>query len=556
MAAARRGHPAAAWPWWLLAGLALAAGVWLRASQLRTQMLFDDEWHAVRMLIRSDMAGIAGHFGFADYCIPLTLYYRWLYEHAMLDEWAMHLPLLLAGCALLPVAPWLLRASLAPATRATWVALLAVSPPLVYFSRTARPYALLALCGVVAIAAFRNWYERRGSPRTWACLYVVATFVAGWAHLLSLVFTLWPFAWHGLGALRGCLDRATRPAAARRLASLAGLGVATVLPLALVLAPPLLGDWASMAAKAGTNTVSVESVFRTFLMQFGLADARAAAPVAALFAFGAWRLWRRERALVALVLSGCVVGAIVVCAARPAWIQHAPVLVRYAAPVLPFLLLFLAEGIAGLAGKLRVPAFAALAAGIAVAILAWRGPLPQWYYTPNQFMGHALFQFDYAADANPYVTELELGPVSAFYRDLARRPAGSVTLIEAPGLLESNYVPDPWLQQIHRQNVKHALAAPVCGSGEGWDEYPYTATGDRFTRVARLAELLDGATWGGDYLVLRLTPWTLPPGARFPWPVAWPDMPACIAKVEGILGAPVFRDETIVVFDLHGTRRR
>lgn len=554
MAEARRGHPAAAWPWWLLAGLAFAAGAWLRASQLRTQMLFDDEWHAVRMLIGSDMGRIASHFGFADYCIPLTLYYRWLYQHAMLDEWAMHLPLLIAGCALLPAAPWLLRTSLAPATRATWIALLAVSPPLVYFSRTARPYAVLAVCGVVALVSFRNWYERRGSPRAWACIYVAATFVAGWAHLLSLVFTLWPFAWYGFGALRGCLDRTTRRAAARRLASLIGLGVVTAMPLALALGPPLLGDWASMAAKAGTNTVSVESVLRTFLMQFGLAHAWAAAPVAALFAFGAWRLWRRERGLVALVLSGCVVGAIVVCAARPAWIQHAPVLVRYAAPVLPFLLLFLAEGIAGLVERLRAPALAALAAGLVVAILVWRGPLPQWYYAPNQFMGHALFQFDYAADANPYVTELELGPVSAFYRDLARRPAGSVTLIEAPGLLESNYVPDPWLQQIHRQNVKHALAAPVCGSGEGWDEYPYTASGDRFTRVARLADLLDGASWGGDYLVLRLKPWTLPPGAQFPWPVAWPDMPACIAKVEARLGAPVFRDETIVVFDLHATR--
>jgi len=555
LAEATRERPRATWPWWLLAGVALVAGVWLRASQLRTQMLFDDEWHAVRMLIRSDMAGIATHFGFADYCIPLTLYYRWLYEHAMLDEWAMHLPLLLAGCALLVVAPWLLRASLAPATRATWVALLAVSPPLIYFSRTARPYALLALCGVVALVAFRNGYERRGSPRAWAVVYVAATFVAGWAHLLSLVFTLWPFAWHGLGALRGCIGRSTRAEASRRLASLVAFGVVTAIPLALALVPPLLGDWASMAAKAGTNAVSVDSVFRTFLMQFGLADAWASVPVAALFAFGAWRLWQRERELVALVLSGCVVGALVVCAARPAWIQHAPVLVRYAAPVLPFLLLFLAEGIAGMVERLRVPAVAAIAACALVAVLAWRGPLPHWYYVPNQFMGHALFQFDYAAQANPYVTELELGPVPAFYRELARRPAGSVTLIEAPGLMESNFMPDPWLQQIHRQNVKHALVAPVCGTGEGWDEYPYTATGDRFTRVARLADILDGATWGADYLVLRLKPWTLPPGERFPWPVAWPDMPACVAKVEARLGAPVFTDDAIVVFALpHAAR--
>ena len=546
-------HRRAAWPWWLVSGIASTAGVWLRLSQLRSQTLVDDEWHAVRMLIRADMAGIATHFGLADYCIPLTLYYRWLYEHAMLGEWAMHLPLLVAGCALLVVAPWLLRASLGPATRATWIMLLAISPSLVYFSRTARPYALLALCGVVALVAFRNWYERRGSPQAWGALYLAATVLAGWAHLLSLVFTLWPFAWHGLGALRGCLMRTTRPAAARRLASLAAFGGLVALALAFALLPPLIGDWTSMAAKAGTSSATIESLHRTFLMQFGLADAWASAPVAVLFAFGAWRLWRRERELVLLVLSACLVGAVVVCAARPAWIQHAPVLVRYAAPVLPFLLLFFAEGIAGTCARLRAPSAAAITC-VAIGLLVWRGPLPDWYYEPNQFMGHAMFQFDYAADANPYVTQLELGPVPAFYRDLARRPPGSVTLIEAPGLMHSNYMPDPWLQRIHRQNVKHALAAPVCGTGEGWDEYPYTATGDRFTRMARLADLLDGATWGGDYLVLRLKPWTLPPGGQFPWPVAWPDMPACVAKVEARLGAPMFRDEAIVVFDLHATR--
>ena len=149
-----RARSRAAWPWWLLGIAALAVGVFLRAWQLRSQMLLDDEWHAVRMLIRADMDGIADHFGLADYCIPLTLYYRWLYEHAALSEWAMHLPLLVAGIALLVVAPWLLRRSLPIATNATWVALLAVSPLLVYFSRTARPYALLALCGVIAFVAF------------------------------------------------------------------------------------------------------------------------------------------------------------------------------------------------------------------------------------------------------------------------------------------------------------------------------------------------------------------------------------------------------------------
>ena len=188
-----------------------------------------------------------------------------------------------------------------------------------------------------------------------------------------------------------------------------------------------------------------------------------------------------------------------------------------------------------------------------LAVLVARGPLPSWYYAPNQFMGHALFQFDYDARTNPYVTQLELGPVPTFFTELAKKPPGSVTLIETPARAQSNYVPDPWLQKIHHQNVKFALAAPVCGVGD-WDEYPYTATGARFARIGKLADILDGATWGADYLVLRMHPWTLPPGKDFPWPVAWPDMAACEAKVEAKLGAPFYRDDAITVFALKPAR--
>src|SRR5215467_6492063 len=120
-----------AWPWLALAVLAFVAGVWLRVWQLREQTLIDDEWHAVRMLIGSDAADIATHFGFADHCIPLTLYYRWLYDLGALSEWQMHLPLLIAGILMLIVVPMLLRQMVAWPTRAIWLALLAISPVLV-----------------------------------------------------------------------------------------------------------------------------------------------------------------------------------------------------------------------------------------------------------------------------------------------------------------------------------------------------------------------------------------------------------------------------------------
>jgi hypothetical protein len=122
-------------------------------------------------------------------------------------------------------------------------------------------------------------------------------------------------------------------------------------------------------------------------------------------------------------------------------------------------------------------------------------------------------------------------------------------LIEAPAKLISNFVPDAWYQAIHRQNIKYALLAPVCG-GEA-DEIPPTADGAHFRRLGKLADILDGATWGADYLVLRLHPWSVPPGVEQPWP----DMAACVGKVSARLGPPVYDDGQLVVYALASARK-
>jgi hypothetical protein len=252
----------------------------------------------------------------------------------------------------------------------------------------------------------------------------------------------------------------------------------------------------------------------------------------------------RARDFTGYIASTIVVGVLVVALSRPAWVQHQQTFVRYVLPIVPFVLLFVAEGIVFVVAKLRVHALAAAAAALLVAGLVIAGPIPGYSYYPNQFMGHELFQFDYDASANPYATRLQLGPVPRFYSELATRPPGSITLIEAPARIISHYLPDPWYQQIHHQNVKFALVAPVCGDG---DEIPYTEGGTRFRRIGKLSDVMEGATWGADYLVLRLQPWSVPPGLEMPWP----DMAECTAKVQARLGPAAYRDEQIVVFALH-----
>ena len=64
--------------------LPLLVGAWFRSDQLGSQVLIEDEWHALHKLLGSGYADIASHFGYADYSIPLTLVDRWLYRCGLL----------------------------------------------------------------------------------------------------------------------------------------------------------------------------------------------------------------------------------------------------------------------------------------------------------------------------------------------------------------------------------------------------------------------------------------------------------------------------------------
>jgi hypothetical protein len=536
----RAANATAATAWYVLAACAIVAGVYLRVTQLPIQILLDDEWHAIHEILHADVRGIVTSFGLADYSIPLTLYYRFLALHGGLTEWEMHVPPLVAGLAFLVIGPLLLRRQASPAVLATWMVLLATSPLHVYLSRTARPYALTCLLAFMAVIAFRNARLEPARRRAWDAVYVVATVLSGWLHLVTLPFTLLPFLHYALLSLARERDGARWVS----LRTLAWLGVATALPLAGVLVPPLLGSRAQLIAKAGTDSLTLESVYRTVLMLYGSGSPWVSIVGAALAAAGVRRWWRRDAGFVAYVAFVCLGAAVAIAAARPQWIHHPLVLARYLLPALPFLLLFASEGaiaaVGSMPGALRVPSIAMGALALFAA-----GPIPGYLYDPNQFMGHQRFQFDYDPAHNPYETQIPREPVPAFYRTLARQAPQSLTLIEAPWRLESNFIPHPWYQQVHRQYVKIGLVTPTCGVRD-FGEYPASVTSLRFRYFVHLSDILDGRATGADYLVMHLVPWKIPPDAQ----VEWPDVAACLPKIEAVLGAPTYRDERIVVFDL------
>lgn len=530
--------------WIVLLTLALAVGVFLRCYQLGSQILLDDEWHAIHKLLHADAGDIATHLGLADYSIPLTLYFRFLFQHGGLSEWGMRLPMLLAGIGLLIVAPRLLRRQAPPATLVVWTALMAISPFMIYHSRTARPYAITTLLVFVAIIAFRQWWRRSDRRWRWAWAYVACTVLAGWLHLITLPFTLLPFIFCGipvLGELRG----RKRHAAWRKIRGLALLGALTAGLLAAVILPPLLNDWGALAGKAGTDSVTLESTYRSLLLCLGSASPLVFVALILLLVAGVYSWWRRDAEFVAYIGTIMIGAAVALALSHPAWVQHPGTYARYLQPAVPFLLLFVAEGFALLTSSLAAVVQAALAlAGLAALFFA--GPIPGYEYNPNQFMGHPYFQFDYDPAYNLYRTQLPDGPIPAFYRRLASsQPPRSLTLVEAPWSLETNHDPEPLYQMLHRQYVKIGLVTPVCGVRD-YGEYPETEGGLRLEQFVHLSALLRGNLGDADLLVMHLHSW--PP--NLPPPPQWPDLATCLGQIEQQFGAPVYRDDDIEVFAL------
>jgi hypothetical protein len=521
--------------WLVIGACAVGAGAWLRLRGIADQVVIDDEWHALHKLMRSDLVDILTHLDYADYSIPLTVYFRWLQDTVGITEWTMRLPMLVAGIALIAAAPLAARAwSPAPA-RALWAVLLAFSPLLVYLSRTARPYALTALLATLSLVAFERWYRGDRHRDAWGGLYVVATFAGGWLHMTSLAFTLLPFVYFGARALR---------AGSAPLRGLLRLGFATAVPLAIVLLPPVINDWFMFTAKAGVDSVTPESVYRTGLMLAGSMHP-ALALVAAVAAFaGLARIAHRDRELAGYLLTVIGIGTLAIVASRANWIQHPPVLARYLVPVLPLLLLLVAEGLLAWVPARLAGWRPAIVAAIAVAIWTF-GPLPAHLPLPNQFTGHLRYQFDYDDAHNPYVVKAPPDAPHAFYRELAKAPPGSMTLVEAPWRLESHHNPHVWYQPVHRQNVRIGMTSPVCGAGK-FGEYPEGLSGFALRNFVHLAAILRGEHGDADFLVMHRKPWSTPPEAKVPWP----DVATCLPVIEAALGPPFFSDDVIVVWAL------
>ncbi|MBK1672470.1 hypothetical protein CKO35_03995 [Ectothiorhodospira shaposhnikovii] len=521
-------------PWIAILGIALALRTW----QLRTQLLADDEWHALHQIMAAGPAHIFTHFGHADHSIPLTLLYQWLAQGPGLTEWTLRLPLLIAGLVSVMLIPWLLRGLARTDEKLILAGLLAISPLLVYYSRTARPYALSVLLAVAAILAFRWWWLQ--GDRRWALAYSACTALAAWLHPITLAATAAPFAYQGLPALIRWFTRQD----AGDLLRLIYLGLATLALLLILLGPPLYMDFQSLSGKSGVHQVTWSSFGQTLSLFAGSAHLPLLWGWLGLAALGLGILARRDPDAAAYLGFILVIATALVIHTDGAWIHHPLVLARYLLPLLPLLLIPVAIALAGLTRPLPVALRAGLLAGI-LALFYLGGPLPAQYHQGiNQFTGHMAYQFDYDWERNLYNRQLARETLPDFHHRLAEIPPGQVTLIQAPWYIEWHW--NNWYlqQRVHQQHIRAGMVSGLCAE-QAFGEYSPDQHGIRLRHMVHLGDLAPGSGHG-DYLVIDHRPPR--EGAR---PI--PGFGHCVEILRQRLGDPIYRDEELEVFDLSGS---
>jgi uncharacterized membrane protein len=452
---------------WLLAPV--AAGTLLRLWNLPAQVLGGDEMHAVRSALGMRLPEILVTYRQADNCIPLTALYRLVLDAGgVLSEMLLRLPMLVAGIALLALAPLWIDRRLGRPTAAVFAWLLAISPVAVLYSRIARSYMPMLLLGGGAVAAFEAWWRTR--RKRWAVAYVVLAALALWFHLGSGPFVVAPLLFAACDLVWG-----KRQDRAARLAGLAAVGLGLAAACALFLVPA----WDSLAGLIATKRQAQEIPARTVLDMMLLQAGTGRSGVAALFwglALGGLALLavrRRRFGLYALtVAAGQVAGILIL---SPIGLAHPWVLNRYLVPVLPWLLVgiayALAEGgwpaweeAAGSAAtpeerKMREAAGRAarrvsrLAAAAFVALLVVAGPFADAGFRSSSFMHHDDMAGFYLPRAS-----LPAGAVPGFYRALgAEVAAGSRedrgAVIEYPYLFLWRFRSFYVYQEIHGRRV-------------------------------------------------------------------------------------------------------
>lgn len=467
-----------AWAWWLLLLVPAAAGAAARLWGLRGQVVWGDEEHAIRAALDWDLPKILTTYRVADNCIPWTAYLRLLIDAGHpLTELSLRLPSAVAGLLTLLLIPLAVAKAVDRRIALVLAWGLALSPGLIYYSRIARPYAVVALFGFVALACFWRLWEGTGARAErfgWAAGYAAAGAAAAWFHPGAGPFVAAPLAFAAGDLALRRFPRAGRvragPAPAREPTSglgelfLAGALLAALVAAFLVPAADSFLEVLRMKSNASSiGLTTLRDVARLLAGTPSLWIAIGSWTVAGLGLAALWRGHRRLALYTAAPVAALVVAVLVV---QPFAAAVPEISGRYFVVALPILLLWTACGLVQLwdgPGDGRPPG---LRSGLRLAGRALAATLVAALWATHPYATEPALRFGPFAGSEAAIELYTSSPrlpaekVPEAYRVIGREPGAGAVVVVDPFRYDGTGPVDVALWHVYRRPAIFAARGP------------------------------------------------------------------------------------------------
>jgi hypothetical protein len=318
--------------------------------------------------------------------------------------------------------------------------------------------------------------------------------------------------------------------------------------MALLLGPPLLCDLDSLRLRALAHAKGWPDAEISFQLFSGTFRPLCSFAFALAVLLGAFAL-RRRGGLGWLVAAGLAQCALVLLA-RPAVLEEPPVFVRYLLPAHALWLLLAALGLERL-DELARAEFRWLPRallGAALLVLFFLGGPLRTLPRPCSWTAHQVFQADYAPSFAPSYAHLVLGlqAMPPVYAELARDARPGDVLVEAPWFPASHLCAYPLFQRLHRLPLRIGFVTPADAPvplGELRAQDPRF----RFANFVHVAELDELRREHVRFVVFHRD---RPPELDNDLNADLRQVGTWIARYRELVGAPLFEDAHMAVFDL------
>lgn len=457
---------------------AILIGAILRLAYLGNQILLDDEWHALNFVLRQSWEVVWTRHGMGANSIPINIY-SWLLWHTVgWSEIKLRLPQIIHGLLALTILP-LLVARLWGRKVATWFAfLLAISPPVIFYARQARPFEIVMFWGAFSVLALLIRLQigregekgeggegagREGGGRVWTLISAFCAFVAVYHHLYAAPIVLAPFAVVVILEIFLHLRQVDRERPTQNtLPSREELFVAALVfggCTASFLLPAVLANpwWNSVMGK---DHVTAHTLFGTIELLAGTPYVLGKILFIGTAIYGLVRC-ARESLLTAAVLVSCVIGFVTAVCISTQDDIHVPIqIVRYGLILFPLTHILVAIGLVRIADRIPWRVIQGALPAIVILALFAAGPLPEIMRQPNNFMNHSAYQYSYQPTDWSTSREREFMPglvidrqnVPKFYDQLAAR-TDVRGVIEYPMMLGDHFNLFYYFQKVHAKPV-------------------------------------------------------------------------------------------------------